>query len=50
MSLINLIIVISKVIAELLLYKKMHKDIIKYIITNSDIKGNNKGKQIISKK
>ena len=50
MSLINLLIAISKVITEFLLYKKMHKDIIKYIITNNDIKGNNKGKQIISKK
>ena len=34
MSLINLLISISKVITEFLLYKKMHKDIIKYIITN----------------
>ena len=34
MSLINLLITISKVVTEFLLYKKMHKDIIKYIITN----------------
>ena len=50
MSLINLIIAVCKVITEFLLYKKMHKDIIKYIITNNDIKDNNGGKQIIQKK
>ena len=50
MSLINLLIAISKVITEFLLYKKMHKDIIKYIISNKDIKENNQGKQIISNK
>ena len=50
MSLINLIIAISKGITEFLLYKKMNKDIIKYIITDIDIKRNNKGKQVISKK
>ena len=36
MSLINLLITISKVVTEFLLYKKMHKDIIKYIITNKE--------------
>ena len=36
MSLINLLITISKVITEILLYKKMHKDIIKIIITNKE--------------
>ena len=36
MSLINLLITISKVISEFLLYKKMHKDIIRYIITSND--------------
>ena len=50
MSLINLIIVISKVIAELLLYKKMHKDIIKYIISNNDIKENKREKEIFQNK
>jgi hypothetical protein len=44
MSLINLLIAISKVITEFLLYKKMHKDIIKYILSNKDIKENNQGK------
>ena len=50
MSLINLLIAVSKIISEFLLYKKMHKDIIKYIITNNDIKENKKGKEIFSKK
>ena len=36
MSLINLLIGISKIITEFLLYKKMHKDIIKHIITNKE--------------
>ena len=36
MSLINLLISISKAITEFLLYKKMHKDIIKIIITNKE--------------
>ena len=42
MSLINLLITISKVISEFLLYKKMDKDIIRYILTsNNDITQNN---------
>ena len=36
MSLINLLITTSKVITEFLLYKKMHKDIIRIIITNKE--------------
>ena len=36
MSLINLLITISQVITEFLLYKKKHKDIIKHIITNKE--------------
>ena len=36
MSLISLLITISKVVTEILLYKKMHKDIIKHIITNKE--------------
>ena len=43
MSLIDLLITISKVVTEILLYKKMHKDIIRIIITN-------KGKEIIPPK
>ena len=50
MSVINLLIYTSKIISHYLLYKKMHKDIIKYIITNNNIKENNKEKQIISNK
>ena len=50
MSLINLLIVISKVVTEFLLYKKMHKDIIKYIITNNNIKENKIGKEIFQNK
>ena len=51
MSLINLLITISKVITEFLLYKKMHKDIIKYIITsNNNIKENKIGKEIFQNK
>ena len=46
MSLINLLITTSKVITEFLLYKKMHKDIIKYIISNNDIKENKREKEI----
>ena len=49
-SLINLLIAISKIITEFLLYKKMHKDIIKYIITNNNIKDNKVGKQIFQNK
>ena len=43
MSLISLLITISKVVTEILLYKKMHKYIIKNIITN-------KGKENIPNK
>ena len=51
MSLINLLITISKVVTEFLLYKKMHKDIIKYIITsNNNIKENKIGKEIFQNK
>ena len=50
MSLINLLISISKVITEFLLYKKMNKDIIKYIIINNNIKDNKIGKTIFPKK
>ena len=42
MSLINLLITISKVISEFLLYKKMNKDIIKYIMISEKIKNNNR--------
>ena len=41
MSLINLLITISKVVTEFLLYKKMNKDIMRYIITSNDF-GKNK--------
>ena len=37
MSLINLLITISKIISEFLLNKKMDKDIIRYILTSNDI-------------
>ena len=51
MSLINLLIAISKIITEFLLYKKMHKDIIKYILTNNNnIKENKIGKEIFQNK
>ena len=50
MSLINLLISISKVITEFLLYKKMNKDIIKNIITNNNIKENKIGKAIFPNK
>ena len=43
MSLINLLITISKVISDFLLYKKMHKDIVRSIITQHE------GKKIIHK-
>ena len=36
MSLISLLITISNVVTDILLYKKMHKDIIKNIITNNE--------------
>ena len=45
MSLINLLITISKVISDFLLYKKMDKDIIKYILTSNDINKNNISKE-----
>ena len=45
MSLINLLITISKVISEFLLYKKMDKDIIRYILTSNDINKNNISKE-----
>ena len=48
MSLINLLITISRIITEFLLYKKMNKDIIRYIITSSPIKDNDIKKNIIS--
>ena len=50
MSLINLLIYLSKVITEFLLYKKMNKDIIKNIITNNNIKENKIGKAIFPNK
>ena len=49
-SLINLLIAISKVITEFLLYKKMHKDIMKYIIINNNINENKIGKEIFPNK
>ena len=36
MSLISSLITISNEVTEILLYKKMHKDIIKHIITNKE--------------
>ena len=50
MSLINLLISISKVITEFLLYKKMNKDIIKNIIINNNIKENKIEKAIFPNK
>ena len=50
MSLINLLITIIKEISEFLLYKKMNKDIIKYIITNNNIKKNKIGSVIFPNK
>ena len=40
MSLINLLITISKIISEFLLNKKMNKDIIRYILTPNEVKEN----------
>ena len=37
-SLINLLITICKIISEYLLYKKMNKDIIRYILTSKEKK------------
>ena len=45
MSLINLLITISKIISEFLLNKKMNKDIIRYILTSNEIKENNISKE-----
>ena len=45
MSLINLLITISKIISEFLLNKKMDKDIIRYILTSNDINKNNIAKE-----
>ena len=49
MSLINLIISISSVISEFLLYKKMNKDIIRYLLVSNEKKENNKEKIIFPK-
>ena len=46
MSLINLIITISSVVSEFLLYKKMNKDIIRYILTTEKNKESNRGKEL----
>ena len=45
MSLINLLITISKIVSEFLLNKKMNKDIIRYILTSNEIKENNISKE-----
>ena len=45
MSLINLLITISKTISEFLLNKKMDKDIIRFILTSNDINKNNFAKE-----
>ena len=44
-SLINFLIIIGKTISEFLLYKKMNKDIIRYILTSNEIKNNNISKE-----
>ena len=49
MSLINLIITITKIVTEFLLYKKMHKDIIRNILTLNIEKKNIKEKIIKEK-
>ena len=49
MSLINLIITISNFITEFLLYKKMNKDIIRYILTTNYKKEITKGKTVFLK-
>ena len=46
MSLINLIITISNLISEFLLYKKMNKDIIRFILTSNNKKKINRKKSI----
>ena len=45
MSLINLLITICKTISEFLLYKKMNKDIIRYILNSNEIKNINVSKE-----
>ena len=49
MSLINLLITICKYISEFLLYKKMNKDIIRYILTSKEKKENVREKVIFLK-
>ena len=49
MSLINLLITICKFISEFLLYKKMNKDIIRYILTSKEKKENVREKVIFLK-
>ena len=49
MSLINLIITISNFITEFLLYKKMNKDIITYILTSKSKKEITRGKTVFLK-
>ena len=44
-SLINLLITICKAISKFLLYKKMNKDIIRYILTSNETKNNNISKE-----
>ena len=48
-SLINLLITICKIISEYLLYKKMNKDIIRYILTSKEKKENVREKVIFLK-
>ena len=48
MSLINLLITISQIASKFLLYKKMNKDIIRYILTSNVKKGINEENEIIS--
>ena len=49
MRLINLIITISNFITEFLLYKKMNKDIITYILTSKSKKEITRGKTVFLK-
>ena len=49
MSLINLLLTISKIVSEFLLYKKMHKDIIRNILTMNEKENYIKRRNIISK-
>ena len=48
-SLINILITISKIISEFLLYKKMNKDIIRYILNSKEKKENVRKKVIFFK-